>query len=116
MGPVQPGANRWVQPFLNALSGLPEGLKVGLDNGVRCPFPKTEGSYSDRAVLCVEGVREYLASLEHPDSGCPGIVICDRDLAAAYADLELLRTKGGDPWQLPKRFIAAVGEELTFHT
>ncbi len=75
-GSLRAGAKCWVKPFLEALPNLRPGLKVGLDNGVRCPYPKVAGEYGERAGLCIEGVIQHLVSLKHPDGGHPGPGSC----------------------------------------
>ena len=40
---LKAGENCWVSSFLEALQGLPAGLAVALDNGVRCPTPTAVG-------------------------------------------------------------------------
>lgn len=42
-GPVTAGAQCRVAPFLDALAGLPPGLTVALQNGVRFACPKAPG-------------------------------------------------------------------------
>lgn len=115
-GRLVTGQRCWVRQFLRALPDLSVGLTVALDNGVRCPCPKNMGvsEYAKRAAYCHRATQEWHARLMHPDGKPPGIVICDRDLAGSLADLELLRRRNGDLWRLPKTFIDAVGEEVTY--
>lgn len=53
-GRVKAGRRCWVDKFLIALQGLPAGITVALDNGVRCPTPIKGGFevYKDRAKHC----------------------------------------------------------------
>jgi hypothetical protein len=106
----------WVGNFIRALAELPVGLVVALDNGVRCPCGKTLGrsTYFARANVCLGRTRTCLADLRHPDSGRPGVVICDRDLADALAAVGTLALGTGAPWTSPDPWITAVGSEVTF--
>src|SRR6266498_4955796 len=100
-GSLAAGRNCWVEPFLKALDGLPSGLTAALDNGVRCPHPQIAGSYADRARLCVGQTQQWIGSFVHPDGGKPGLLICDKDLACAYAELNLLVRPSGNAWKAP---------------
>jgi hypothetical protein len=113
-GSLAAGRNCWVEPFLKALDGLPSGLMVALDNGARCPYHRQVGSYGDRARLCVGQTHQWIGSFAHPDGGKPGLLICDKDLACAYAELNLLVRPSGTAWKTPRRFVEAVGDEVVF--
>src|SRR5258708_4271192 len=43
-GSLKAGRSCWVRPFLEALRGLPAGITIALDNGVRCPCSITLGT------------------------------------------------------------------------
>jgi hypothetical protein len=115
-GELGAGKHCWVQAFLEALSGLPQGLTVALDNGVRCPTPKQAGSdaYYDRAAYCHERTKQWLQSLPHPNGGRPALALCDKDLACGLAKLGVLTRPDGTPWHPPGRFVDAVGENLRY--
>ena len=108
----------WHAHFLQALSTLPSGLVVALDNGVRCPCPQKgdqdRGLYRDRARLCLARTREWLGATQHPDGGRPGIVICDRDLAEVFCALGILLDRNGERWAPPRRWVDSVGNEMRF--
>jgi hypothetical protein len=115
-GSLSAGRACWVEPFLKALSGLPPGLTVALDNGVRCPYPQQAGNYAARVRLCLSQTQKWITSLEHPEGGRPGLLICDKDLACAYTALGLLTRRNGEAWQAPARFLDAVGDEVVFNS
>lgn len=106
----------WVRQFLKALSGIPVGLTVALDNGVRCPCRTDEGyhGYKKRAEYCHLRTAEWFGSLRHPDGGIPGIVICNKDLTCALAELGFLTKRNGENWRMPRRFVDALGTEITY--
>ena len=109
------GRRCWIKPLLKALSGLPPGLTVALDNGVRCPCPQHTGGYHERINHCVGQTQHWLEGLVHPNGGQPGLLLCDKDLACSYSKLGLLlRQEDKQAWQAPFRFIDAVGEEVLF--
>ena len=115
-GCLKAGRRCWVDKFLRALQGLPAGITVALDNGVRCPTPRKEGFevYKDRAKHCHGRSEQWLSTLQHPDGGAPGIVICDKDLACSLAELGLLRNRNGGAWHQATRFVDAVGDDVTY--
>ncbi len=115
-GHLKAGRHCWVDKFLEALRGLPVGITVALDNGVRCPTPTNEGFevYKERAKHCHGQSVQWFSALEHPNGGAPGIAICDKDLARSLAELGLLRNRNGEVWRKPARFVDAVGDKVTY--
>lgn len=115
-GHLKAGRRCWVDKFLGALRGLPAGITVALDNGVRCPTPTKEGFevYKERAEHCHRRSERWFSALRHPDGGAPGIAICDKDLACSLAELGLLRNRNGGVWRKPARFVDAVGDKVTY--
>jgi hypothetical protein len=116
-GHLRAGSRCWVRRFLQALQGLPPGITVALDNGVRCRTPQKEYCfmvYQERAKHCHRRSDQWFSTLRHPDGGSPGIAICDKDLACSLAQLGLLQTLSGEAWRMPKRFVDAVGDEVTY--
>ena len=115
-GYLYAGKRCWVGNFLEELQGLPAGITVALDNGVRCPTPTKEGYavYNERARQCHERTVRWFSELQHPCGGSPNIVICDKDLACSLAELGLLRNRNGEIWHKPARFVDAVGDEVTY--
>jgi hypothetical protein len=115
-GKLATGKNCWVDKFLDALPGLPIGLTVALDNGVRCPCGTANGfePYFERAKCCHKQTVRWFSELRHPDGATPSIVICDKDLACSLAKLRLLHYRSGGVWQNPRRFVEAVGDEVTY--
>jgi hypothetical protein len=115
-GRLEAGRRCWVGEFLGALQGLPVGITVALDNGVRCPTPTKEGFevYKKRAKHCHGRSGQWFSTLQHPDGKAPGIAICDKDLACSLAELGLLQNCSGGAWREPARFVDAVGDEVTY--
>lgn len=115
-GHLKAGRRCWVDKFLEALRGLPVGITVALDNGVRCPTPTNEGfqAYKERAKHCHGQSEQWFSALQHPNGGAPGIAICDKDLACSLAELGLLRNRNGEAWRKPTRFVDAVGDQVTY--
>src|SRR5271154_5005244 len=113
-GHVRAGSNCWVGRLLRSLGALPRGLRVALDNGVRCPCPKTAGyiEYRDRVIHCLSATAPWLENLRHPDGGSPGVLVCDNDLAGALAESGRLTRADGSAWLLPRRFIDAIGQPV----
>lgn len=113
---LRAGENCWVGRFLRALQGLPAGIIVALDNGVRCPTPTKVGPevYKERAKHCHLRSRQWFSKLQSPDGEAPGIAICDKALACSLAELGLLRDRSGGPWREPERFVDSVGDEVTY--
>lgn len=110
------GRRCWVRKFVDALCGLPSGLIVALDNGVRCDCPTKLGiaEYQRRAVACHARTAEWFSRLQHPHGGKPGIVICNRDLAHALAKFHLITRRDGASWSVSKRFVDSVGDEIAY--
>jgi hypothetical protein len=110
------GKNCWVDKFLEVLAGLPVGLTVALDNGVRCPCGTKRGfeTYFERARYCHMQTVNWFSTLQHPDGNSPSIVICDKDLAQSLSILGLLHYRNGNVWQKPRMFVEAVGDEVTY--
>ena len=115
-GYLYAGKHCWVGKFLEALQGLPVGITVALDNGVRCPTPARDGYtiYSEHVRHCHEPTVRWFTELQHPCGGSPNIAICDKDLACSLAQLGQLRYRNGEIWRESKRFIEAVGDEVTY--
>lgn len=115
-GHLYAGENCWVRAFLEALRGLPAGITVALDNGVRCPTPTKEGYavFWERARHCHERTVQWFSELQHPCGGSPNIVLCDKDLAYSLAELGQLRYRNGEIWRKPTRFVDAVGDEVSY--
>jgi len=115
-GRPKAGRRCWVDKFLGALQGLPAGITVALDNGVRCPNPTKAGFkvYKERAKYCHGWTERWFSTLQHPDGGAPCIAICDKDLACSLSELGLLRNCIGGAWRKPTRFVDAVGDEVTY--
>jgi len=113
-GHVRAGTNCWVGPMLRSLGNLPRGLRVALDNGVRCPCPRTAGcsEYRERVTHCLSATAPWLENLRHPDGGSPGVLVCNKDLAGALAGLGRLTWDDGSAWRLPPRFIDAIGQQV----
>ncbi len=115
-GVLTAGRSCWLRQFLDVLPGLPAGITIAIDNGVRCPCATTLGAevYRERAAACHPATAKWHAALKHPDGKPPGLVICDKDLACSLAEQGLLTRRGGKPWQCPARFLNAVGDEVTY--
>jgi len=110
------GQRCWVGTFLRALEGIPPGITIALDNGVRCPCAKAEGplEFRRRAACCHLATAAWHSRLRHPDGQPPGIAVCDKDLAEALADSGTLRHRDGTAWRCPSRFLDAVGAEVKY--
>lgn len=110
------GRSCWARQFLSSLPGLPLGITIALDNGVRCPCPRKLkfAEYHQRASKCHEATATWHASLRHPDGTLPGIVLCDRHLAISLAKLRILTNRDGSTWRCRSRFIDSVGDEVTY--
>jgi hypothetical protein len=115
-GRLRAGRRCWVDKFLGALQGLPAGIVVALDNGVRCPTPTKEDFevYKERAKHCHGRSERWFATLQHPDGGAPGIAICDKNLVCSLAESGQLRDRNGGAWRKTTRFVDAVGDEVTY--
>ena len=116
-GRLQAGKHCWMDRFLQALQGLPPGITVALDNGVRCPTPtKKHGFkvYQERAKHCHYRSDQWFSTLRHPDGGTPGIAICDKDLACSLTELGLLQNRRGGAWHCPQPFVNAVGDQVIY--
>ena len=111
-GDVRAGERCWLKPILRTLEDLPGGLRLALDNGVRCPCPIATCDYSARVTLCLSATRSWLQGLRHPDGGFPSILVCDKDLARSLALLGLLSREDGSPWQPTRPFVEAIGERV----
>lgn len=113
---VQAGINCWVKNFLNEMPGLPPGLTVALDNGVRCRCPVSLGPnvYEQRASFCHRKTEAWFGQLRHPDGGKPGIVLCDKDLTYSLKRLSLLLQPQGRRWDLPRQFLDLIGSAVVY--
>lgn len=111
-GHVRAGRQCWLGPMLRSLDDLPRGLRLALDNGVRCPCPTRTCRYSERVTHCLNATRSWLQSLRHPDGGSPALLVCDRDLARSFAFLGLLVREDGSTWEAPRPFVNAIGERV----
>jgi len=114
-GILKAGSDCWVRGFLKELSGLPRGLTVALDNGVRCPCPRKLGFhvYYGRVACCTAKTEHWLDSLKHPDGGKPGVLLCDKDLASCFGRMGLLTREDGSFWRSPSPFVSGVGSQLS---
>jgi hypothetical protein len=106
------GANCWIGHWLRSFGELPQGLRVALDNGVRCPWPKDSGAYEERAIYCLPPRASWVRGLQHPAGGFPGVLVCDSDLAGVMANLRQLTCEDGSDWRPPHRFVDAIGERV----
>jgi hypothetical protein len=117
-GYVRAGTNCWVRPLLRALGILPAGLRIALDNGVRCPCPKRAGcskyAYAQRVASCLRATAPWLERLRHPDGGLPGVLLCDKDLVCVLAYLGRLTRDDGSAWFPPDKFIDALGQHVRY--
>ncbi len=115
-GQLQAGTNCWTRSFLRSLPDLPDGLRVSVDNGVRCPCPKAlkVSEYEKRLAYCTTKTESWLSSLVHPDQGLPVVLLCDRDMTYGLASSKKLVLPNGDAWSPPSVFIDAIGTELRF--
>jgi len=114
---LRAGRNCWVKHFLETLHGLPSGITVAVDNGVRCPTPQRCGLnvYNERSQYCNSITKKWISTLKHPMGGSPGIAICDKDLACSLASSGWLHYRNGGQWICPEPFVNAVGDEVKYH-
>ncbi|MCZ6690218.1 MAG: hypothetical protein O7H41_11480 [Planctomycetota bacterium] len=100
----------WTDRFVQALGGLPGGLTVALENGVRCACPKHLGldAYRHRLERCWPHTLSWLRSLPSNHERIP-LVLCDKDLIEGLASMGSLKLRSGEPWQSPRPFWKAVG-------
>ena len=116
--PLRAGRDCWLGPFLEALRELPEGIRVALDNGVRCRRPirgdEQRTDYEARARRCHEETVLWFRRLVHPDGGRPGIAVCDKDLANSLGRAGHLTLADGSPFVPSGRFVDRVGTAVRY--
>lgn len=116
--PLRAGQECWVRPFLEALRRLPEGVRIALDNGVRCRRPirgdENRTDYEVRARRCHKESVLWFGQLVHPDGGRPGIAVCDKDLANSLGRAGLLTLADGSPFVPSDPFVDRVGTAVRY--